>query len=378
MNPSVLENILILHAQRYPAMEEQDYVKLLCQSELGPAHLLSSPEEALSALREEFAQAKEEGYAPAYTVEAIGGGLCRFHLNPQTLSEDDLPLLCRCFAGSAYERGSVAGLCEKLGFLSGLTWRGGLPLDREALDSFLALYTAMNCPTLHHSGGYREAYRPHYRVMDRDLALYFPALRAIDKALREENRPILVAVDGRCGAGKTTFAARCAQVFGDCSVLHMDDFFLPPDKRTPERLSTPGGNVDYERAEEELFAPLSRGGSAAYRPFDCAAGDFGELIGVPCARPGGGHLRPPSRPGEIRPGETLLHLLPPGPTGTAGAPGDGGKAKTVPGTLDSPGGGLLCGPRHGEPVRCDHRHHPSARLTAVRFAQNIFYSGVGI
>ena len=52
MNPSVLENILILHAQRYPAMEEQDYVKLLCQSELGPAHLLSSPEEALSALRE--------------------------------------------------------------------------------------------------------------------------------------------------------------------------------------------------------------------------------------------------------------------------------------------------------------------------------------
>ena len=284
MNPSVLENILILHAQRYPAMEEQDYVKLLCQSELGPAHLLSSPEEALSALREEFAQAKEEGYAPAYTVEAIGGGLCRFHLNPQSLAEDDLPLLCRCFAGSAYERGSRAGLCEKLGFLSGLTWRGGLPLDREALDSFLALYTAMNCPTLHHSGGYREAYRPHYRVMDRDLALYFPALRAIDKALREENRPIHVAVDGRCGAGKTTFAARCAQVFGDCSVLHMDDFFLPPDKRTPERLSTPGGNVDYERAEEELFAPLSRGGSAAYRPFDCAAGDFGELIGVPCAR----------------------------------------------------------------------------------------------
>lgn len=284
MDPHVLENILTLHAQRYPAMERRDYVKLLCQSELGPAHLLSSPEEALSALREDLAQAKAEGYAPAYTVEAIGGGLCRFHLNPQSLTEDDLPLLCRCFAVSAHQRGSAAGLWEKLGLLSGLAWRGGVPLDGEELDTFLALYAAMDCPTLHHSDGYRDTYRPHYRVMDRDLALYFPALQAIDRALREENGPILVAVDGRCGSGKTTFAARCAQVFDDCSALHMDDFFLPPDKRTPERLSAPGGNVDYERAEEELFAPLSRGEAAAYRPFDCAAGDFGELIGVPCAR----------------------------------------------------------------------------------------------
>lgn len=284
MNLSVLENILTLHAKRYPAMEGQDYVKLLCQSEFGPAHLLSAPEDALSALRDEFNQAVEEGYAPPYTVEAIGDGLCRFHLNPQSLSEDDLPLLCRCFAGSAYERGNVAGLWEKLGFLSGLAWRDGLPLDKEELDSFLALYAAMDCPTLHHSDGYREAYRPHYRVMDRDLALYFPALQVIGKALRETDKPVLVAVDGRCGSGKTTFAARCAQVFDDCSVLHMDDFFLPPDKRTPERLAQPGGNVDYERAEEELFAPLSRSEAAAYRPFDCAAGDFGGMIGVPCAR----------------------------------------------------------------------------------------------
>lgn len=284
MNPHTLENILTLHARRYPAMEARDYVKLLYQSEFGPAHLFSSSREALDGLRAELAQAREEGYASAYTVEAIGGGLCRFHLNPQSLAEDDLPLLCRCFAGSAYERGRRAGLCEKLGFLSGLTWRGGLPLDKEELESFLSLYAAMDCPTLRHSDGYRDTYRPHYRVLDRDLAFYFPALQAIEKALRETGGPVLVAVDGRCGAGKTTFAARCAQVFGDCSVLHMDDFFLPPDKRTQQRLAQPGGNVDYERAEEELFSPLSRGQAAAYRPFDCSAGDFGVPTGVPCAK----------------------------------------------------------------------------------------------
>ena len=27
----------------------------------------------------------------------------------------------------------------------------------------------------------------------------------------------------------------------------MDDFFLPPERKTPERLAQPGGNVDYER-----------------------------------------------------------------------------------------------------------------------------------
>ena len=41
-------------------------------------------------------------------------------------------------------------------------------------------------------------------------------------------------------------------------VFHLDDFFLPFEKRTPQRLSTPGGNVDHERAQRELFLPLSR------------------------------------------------------------------------------------------------------------------------
>ncbi len=281
---SVMENILTLHAGRYPGMEGRDYVKLLYQSEFGPGHLLSDPDESLERLREEFARAKAEGYAPPYAVEAIGGGLCRFHLDPRQLTEDDLPLLCRCFALSARRRGSMAGLSQKLGVLSGLARRGVRPPDSRELDSYLALYLARECPPIRHSAAYREAYRPHYRVIDRDLALYFPALRAIDRALREQAGPVLIAVDGRCAAGKTTFAARCAQLFDDCSVLHMDDFFLPPEKRTPQRLSEPGGNVDYERVEEELLLPLSRGEAAAYRPFRCSDGTLGDPVGVPCAR----------------------------------------------------------------------------------------------
>ena len=280
---SVLKSVLPLHAQRYPTMEVRDYVKLLYQSEFGPGHLVALGD-ALEGLQAELAQAGEEDYRPQYLSEAIGGGLCRFHLDPRLLTEEELPLLARCFALSARPRGTMTGLWRKLGELSAMAWSGQLPLDMQELELFLALYGSDGCPPLHHSEGYRDAYGPHYRVIDRDLALYAPALRAIDAALREQEGPVTVAVDGRCAAGKTTFAARCAQLFDDCQVFHMDDFFLPPEMRTPERLSAPGGNVDYERAAEELFSPLSQGEAVAHRAFDCSTNTFGQPEGIPCGR----------------------------------------------------------------------------------------------
>ncbi len=280
---SMIKNILLLHAQRYPGMEIRDYVKLLYQSEFGPGHLVEAGE-ALEALQKEFSQAKEEGYAPAYTVEAIGGALCRAHLDPRLITEKDLPLLSRCFARSAQPRGSEKGLWEKLGQLAGLAWTGELPLDRQELELFLSLYESEGCPPLHHSDGYRELYHPHYRVIDRDLSLYAPALRAIDALLRDTQGPVIVAVDGRCAGGKTTFAQKAGELFDACNVFHMDDFFLPPEKRTPERLAAPGGNVDYERAATELFEPLRREEAVAHRRFDCSSMTMGEPQGIPFRR----------------------------------------------------------------------------------------------
>ncbi len=85
----------------------------------------------------------------------------------------------------------------------------------------------------------------------------------------------IIAVDGRCGAGKTTFAQRLCKHF-DCSVIHMDDFFLRPEQRTSERLNEPGGNIDYERFAAEIIVPLQNGGSFRYRPFRCQTLSFDE------------------------------------------------------------------------------------------------------
>jgi len=270
--------LLRLHKKRYPAMELEDYVKLAYQSEFGPEHLAAEDEDLLQALREEFGQAKAQKYAPAYTSEAIGGGLCRFHLAPRYLEEADLPLLARCLRVSARERGTRRGLWKKLGALAGLAETGELGVAPEALEEFLSEYDAGGCAPFHHSEAYRSAYRPHYRVIDRDMAVYFQALRAIEQAMGE-GATVIAAVDGRCAAGKTAFAGRLRELYGpECAVFHMDDYFLPLDKRTPERLAAPGGNVDYERCACELLEPLSKGESLSLRSYDCASDTLSQAV----------------------------------------------------------------------------------------------------
>ena len=68
---------------------------------------------------------------------------------------------------------------------------------------------------------------------------------------------MVVGIDGMAAAGKTTLAAELADKF--CGeVIHMDDFFLPFELRTAERLKEPGGNVHYERFIDEVVSKIGR------------------------------------------------------------------------------------------------------------------------
>ena len=95
------------------------------------------------------------------------------------------------------------------------------------------------------------------------------------RELPEEVR--IIAIDGRCAAGKTTLAARLVKELGG-DVIHMDDFFLPPALRTPERRSEPGGNVHYERFLTEVLPNLRSGRPFFYRRFDCSRMTLGCLL----------------------------------------------------------------------------------------------------
>lgn len=98
--------------------------------------------------------------------------------------------------------------------------------------------------------------------------------------LQKKKGHIIVALDGRCAAGKTTLALRLSER-RDCNVLHMDHFFLRPEQRVPERLAIPGENVDHERFLTEVLLPLKSGVEFSYRPFDCRRQDFSEPVYIP-------------------------------------------------------------------------------------------------
>ena len=101
---------------------------------------------------------------------------------------------------------------------------------------------------------------------------------AIDKCLTQKDR-VLIAIDGSCTAGKTTLANALATAY-DCNLFHMDDFFLRPQQRTPERFSEAGGNVDYERFYEEVLLPLKAGLPFSYHPFSCSTMTLAEPVMV--------------------------------------------------------------------------------------------------
>ncbi len=103
--------------------------------------------------------------------------------------------------------------------------------------------------------------------------------KVIKKLLSEKSR-VIVAIDGPCASGKTTLAAKLCEKF-DGFVIHTDDFFLRPEKRTPGRLSEPGGNLDRERFLDEVLVPLRAGNDFSFRPYLCSVGALGEKITVP-------------------------------------------------------------------------------------------------
>lgn len=268
------------HWARYPLMEPRDFAKLAYQSEFGPAHMAEGPDRVLAAL---LAERKEAGPDPL-PPEPIGNGLCRLHITRALSTLSELPLIGRMFTQTmASTEGTASGLSEKLDRMAVLPVPG--------LPDYLESWRREGCPPVRHSEAFRKAYRPHYRVVRQDFAGYLPALVPIDRLSREHYaawlrlshsgaleggasprerglRPYLVAVDGRCGSGKTGFSGIVEQLI-PCRmhVAHMDHFYLPPERRGERWMEVPAGNMDLERLRREILLPVRSGKPLTYPPF---------------------------------------------------------------------------------------------------------------
>ncbi len=279
-----MKKIIVEHLKRYPDMQIQDMVKLLYQSEFGNGHMVSDPEDTLKLLKQEYSTVVGSRSEVSPAVEAIGGDYCRVYLNqlPQGLT---LETLNKIFVLSTHRAGSdQRQFEEKLELLQQCVREGLCDWNEQDVAEYLERYREQEYPVVSHTESYRQKYHPSYRVISEDYAAWLHVFADIDQFLGgTDEAPVLAAIDGQCASGKTTLAELIRQVY-DCNVFHMDDFFLRPEQRTPQRLAEVGGNVDYERFREEVLTPLDSGRPFTYQVYDCRTQTLAKVEDVPVKR----------------------------------------------------------------------------------------------
>lgn len=100
-------------------------------------------------------------------------------------------------------------------------------------------------------------------------------IEAINRWLEAFHTPLLVAIDGRSGTGKSTIAEVVARSFG-AAVLHSDDFYAAEisnsewDARSGAERARDG--IDWVRLRREALLPLLDGNAASWHRFDFEGG----------------------------------------------------------------------------------------------------------
>ena len=120
------------------------------------------------------------------------------------------------------------------------------------------------------------------------MPAHFPEAREAIQRIRvlaRTSSPVIVALDGRSGTGKSTLAEWMADQLEGIRV-DQDDFYSGGDLGAWQRL-TPREKadrvIDWRRVRDEVLLPLRNGQVASWRPFnwDTMAGLSPETITVP-------------------------------------------------------------------------------------------------
>lgn len=91
--------------------------------------------------------------------------------------------------------------------------------------------------------------------------------------------PAVISIDGPCGGGKTTIAKEIEKEF-DFNILHMDDFYLPFQKRDKNWMNIIAGHMDFERLIENVLKPYKERRKTNYISYDCHSDKYLQEIPV--------------------------------------------------------------------------------------------------
>ncbi len=266
-----LHYYMIEQLKKHPATQPQDIVKQCYQAAFGAEHLLKDTTKAKQYLQREYETVIPSNSIPLY--EEISETVCRVNLASWKAKQLPLDLLFRLFIQSCTisTNGNELFL-QYLEEATNIIQTETVPFSFEQWNTFLKEYKAVGMPSLHHSEAYRNQEFPAYRIVKKEWIELLPMLEKINEIATKKSYGI-IAIDGRAGAGKTTLANKLSR-FLNAELISMDDFFLPMQLRTKERLQSAGGNVHYERFLEQVIPYLHSHRPFTYQIFDCSIMDY--------------------------------------------------------------------------------------------------------
>lgn len=107
------------------------------------------------------------------------------------------------------------------------------------------------------------------------------AKRIICLPLKQRQR--IIAIDGGGGAGKTTFASCLQEEISDSCIVHVDDFYRPPQLRTPlVSTNVINPNFDWDRLRTLILEAVQNDQDVRYQLYDFKTGTLsGKSISIP-------------------------------------------------------------------------------------------------
>ncbi|MCL2526909.1 MAG: hypothetical protein FWE42_00725 [Defluviitaleaceae bacterium] len=253
----IISDYLCKQLAVHPSIQAQDVIKLCFQAAFGAEHLLGDIGQVRGYFDAEYERVEARNGPVA---EFICEDVCRVNLAAWKMRKLPADWLFNLFVQSA-----------KMPMKKAEDRFRDYIAQAEALNNewggFFRDYHKDGIKPVHHSQLYKENEHPAYRVISGQYVRLIPIFNDMKEL------PKVIAIDGRAASGKTTMASQLAEVTG-AGVVHMDDFFLPKELRTPERFAQSGGNIHHERFSHEVLPFLHSGEAFGYGIFDCNVMDI--------------------------------------------------------------------------------------------------------
>jgi len=261
------EAYLLREIKHHPSVMPRDMIKFCFQAAFGAEHLIADEKRARAYFDAEF-EAVEPRKMPLF--EELSPRICRVNLAAWKAKKLPSEWLFRIFLLSATDKKEQnTDFFALLNTVGKLAKQGSTPFSHEAWEGEKAVYLQKEPAPVHHSESYRQAEKPAYRLADTRFMRLIPILEAVAARNYRKDRAFVIAIDGRAASGKSTMAEQLNHIL-DASLIHTDDFFLPPELRTKERFSIAGGNIHHERLAKEVIPYVGEQEAFSYGVFDCS------------------------------------------------------------------------------------------------------------